>query len=358
MPDKIIPASYNEHSIKTLKWNGKDTRLLIGDCLLLQVRRSSKTWLVRRRIDGKTSITTIGKHPDLSLKGARKEAAKITEASTVSVINIEQLVAKYMSEVVERKHKRPELAQGYMDRAVLPLIGTQKVRDVTRAQLVSLIQNYSKRGARTADQLRSNLKKLFSYAVELGYRDSNPMLEVSSRVTGYEAKPRERVLTDEEIKDIWAWKNNKQGWQRTETNARMLKFLLLTGLRISEARLGYQDGDKWIVPKELSKNGKAHWVYLTETAKQQLPLPDCTATNIQAWLRRKLGLDNDDRYTPHDLRRTCATRMADNGVEPFIVERVLNHKLEGVMAVYNRAEYEKERIDASIIMEKVILELL
>ncbi len=358
MPDKIIPATYNEHSIKTLKWDGKDRRLLIGECLMLQLRRSSKTWLVRRRINGKASITTIGKHPDLSLKAARKEATKITDASTVSVFTVEQLVAKYMIEVVERKHKRPELSQGYMDRAVLPQIGTQKVRDITRAQLVKLIQDYSKRGARTADQLRSNLKKLFSYAVELGHCDSNPMLEVSSRITGYIPNPRERVLSDDEIKDMWTWKNNQQGWQCTEDNVRMLKFLLLTGLRISEARKGHQKGDKWIVPKELSKNGKAHWVHLTETAKQQLPLPTCTATNIQAWLRRKLGLDNDDRYTPHDLRRTCATRMADNGVEPFIVERVLNHKLEGVMAVYNRAEYEKERVNASISMEKVILELL
>jgi integrase len=355
MPEQIIPASFNEHAIRNFKWEGKDLRLSIGECLFLQVRRSSKTWLVRRRIDGKTSITTIGKYPDLTLKKARIEATKITTASTVSVVTVEQLVAKYMSEVVEKKHKRPELAQGYMNRAVLPLIGTRKVRDITRAQLVKIIQDYSKRGARTADQLRSNLKKLFSYAVELGYRDTNPMLEVSSRITGYIPNPRKRVLSDDEIKDMWTWKNNDHGWQRTEDNVRMLRFLLLTSLRINEARKGYQDGDKWIVPKEISKNGKAHWVYLTETAKQQLPLPTCTETNIQAWLRRKLGFDNEDRYTPHDLRRTCATRMADNGVEPFIVERVLNHKLEGVMAVYNRAEYESERINASLKLEKIIL---
>jgi len=355
MPEQIIPVSYNEHFIKTLKWDGKDVRLYLSDCLIMQVRKSSKTWLVRRRIDGKASITTIGKHPDMSLKRARIESTKITTAVVVSAVTVEQLVVKYMNEIANKKHKRPELAQGYMDRAVIPPIGTQKVRDVTRAQLVKIIQDYATRGARTADQLRSNLKKLFSYAVELGYRDDNPMLEVTSRITGYVANPRERVLTDEEIKDMWSWKNNEQGWQRTEDNVRMLRFLLLTGLRISEARKGYQDGDKWIVPKEISKNGKAHWVYLTETAKQQLPLPVCSATNIQAWLRRRLGFDNDDRYTPHDLRRTCATRMADNGVEPFIVERVLNHKLEGVMAVYNRAEYENERIKASLAMERIIM---
>ena len=170
------------------------------------------------------------------------------------------------------------------------------------AQLVKLIQDYSSRGARMADQHRSNLKRLFSYAVELGHRDDNPMLEVSSRITGYEPNPRERVLSDDEIKDMWNWKNNDHDWQRTEDNVRMLRFLLLTGLRISEARKGYRDGDKWVAPKELSKNGKAHWVYLTETARQQLPLPTCIATSIQAWLRRRLGFDNADRYTPHDCK--------------------------------------------------------
>lgn len=358
MHDRIIPTTYNEQTIRNIKWSGKDIRLSIGDCLLLQVRKSSKTWLVRRRIDGKASITTIGKYPEVGLKKARAEAIKLSMASTVSVVTVEQLVNKYMDEVVNFKHKRPDLTQGYMDRAVLPVIGSRKVRDVTRAELVSLIQDYSKRGSRTADQLRSNLKKLFSYAVELGQRHDNPMLEVSSRITGYVPSSRERVLSDHEIKDMWSWKNNQQGWQRTEDNVRMLRFLLLTGLRISEARKGYQAGDKWIVPKELSKNGKSHWVYLTDTAKEQLPLPTCSSTNIQAWLRRKLGFDNQNRYTPHDLRRTCATRMADNGVEPFIVERVLNHKLEGVMAVYNRAEYEQERISAAETMEKLILDIV
>ncbi|HCC80133.1 MAG TPA: hypothetical protein DEQ25_02005 [Methylophaga sp.] len=358
MPERSIPVSYNDHFIRNIKWEGKDKRLLIGDCLILQVRRSSKTWLVRRRIDGKASITTIGKYPAISLKKARVEATKITMAVNVSVFTVAQLVEKYMNEVANKKHKRPELVQGYMDRAVIPKIGAQKVRDVTRVQLVGMIQDYSSRGARTADQLRSNLKKIFSFAVELGHRDDNPMLEVSSRVTGYEPNPRERILSDQEIVDMWSWKNSSHSWQRTEDNVRMLRFLLLTGLRISEARNGYKDGDKWIVNKEISKNGKSHWVYLTETAKQQLPLPKTTATNIQAWLRRRLGFENNNRYTPHDLRRTCATKMADNGIEPFIVERVLNHKLEGVMAVYNRAEYERERINASLLIEKVILELV
>ncbi len=53
MPNYIIPTHYNEHAIRNFKWDEKDIRLSIGDCLMLQVRKSSKTWLVRRRINGK-----------------------------------------------------------------------------------------------------------------------------------------------------------------------------------------------------------------------------------------------------------------------------------------------------------------
>ncbi len=49
------------------------------------------------------------------------------------------------------------------------------------------------------------------------------------------------------------------------------------------------------------------------------------------------------RYTPHDLRRTMATRLSDLGVMPHVIEKMLNHQMEGVMAVYNRAEYLEER---------------
>jgi hypothetical protein len=51
-------------------------------------------------------------------------------------------------------------------------------------------------------------------------------------------------------------------------------------------------------------------------------------------------------FRPHDLRRTCATRLNTLGVLPHITEKILNHTMQGVMAVYNRAEYEAERVEA------------
>jgi integrase len=48
----------------------------------------------------------------------------------------------------------------------------------------------------------------------------------------------------------------------------------------------------------------------------------------------------------HDLRRTCATGMANLGVAPHVVEAVLNHisgSKGGVAGIYNKAQYLPER---------------
>ena len=335
--------------VRTSKPGDRDQWLGDGSGLYLRIRQGGgKVWVIRRKQHGKTQIITLDDYPSLSLKEARLRAAEYQLKTNVSNNTIKELADKYLDEIVRKEFKRPHFAEGYFNKTIIPALGYRKARDVSRADLVALIQQYSKRGARTADSLRSHLNKLFGYGAELGWVDVNPMSDVSRRVTGYKPISRDRVLSDDEIKLVW---------NEPKDNAKMLRFLLLTGLRISEAQKGYQDGDRWIVPAELSKNGKAHWIHLTKTAKAQLPLPACTPTNIQAWLRR--WADNhkiDPRFTPHDCRRTAATRMADNGIEPFIVERVLNHTMEGVMAVYNRAGYEKERITAANKLEKVLLE--
>jgi len=46
----------------------------------------------------------------------------------------------------------------------------------------------------------------------------------------------------------------------------------------------------------------------------------------------------------HDIRRTVATRMADIGIEPHVIEAVLNHysgHRAGPAGVYNRSPYER-----------------
>ena len=64
---------------------------------------------------------------------------------------------------------------------------------------------------------------------------------------------------------------------------------------------------------------------------------------------KKLALDvacGVKDWTVHDLRRTVATRMADIGVQPHVIEAVLNHvsgHKAGVAGIYNRSTYATEK---------------
>src|SRR5262249_12140604 len=64
----------------------------------------------------------------------------------------------------------------------------------------------------------------------------------------------------------------------------------------------------------------------------------------KALLESRVG-DRVGSWTIHDIRRTVATRMADIGIQPHIIEAVLNHisgHKGGVAGIYNRSSYERE----------------
>ena len=78
---------------------------------------------------------------------------------------------------------------------------------------------------------------------------------------------------------------------------------------------------------------------------------------FNGWSKSKhqLGeVSQTSNWTLHDLRRTFATRLAEMGVAPHVIERILNHvsgQISGVAAVYNRAKYFKEMEEAVTLWE-------
>jgi hypothetical protein len=61
-------------------------------------------------------------------------------------------------------------------------------------------------------------------------------------------------------------------------------------------------------------------------------------------LDARLG-DSVKPWTLHDIRRTVATKMADLGIAPHVIEQILNHvsgHKAGVAGIYNRSSYERE----------------
>ena len=84
-------------------------------------------------------------------------------------------------------------------------------------------------------------------------------------------------------------------------------------------------------------------------------MTDKAITRAIARYQDFIGLD---KWTPHDLRRTCATKLAELSTAPHVVEKILNHTLEGVMAVYNRFDYMPERTVALDVWSERIEVLL
>jgi integrase len=331
----------DEATIKQIKQRDTDFMVGCGDGLWLRVRTTGrKTFIVRRKQAGKTKIITLGDWPVLSLKGAK---AKTATAKTPSDATVNDLLEQYHEAVISR-HARPKQFAAYAER-IRTALGTVRVSEVTAKRLAELVSQH-RATPRSADSLRSHLKAMFSMSIELGWREDNPAAVIGARVTGYKYEPITRTLTPEEIKQLWALEGN---------NAALLRFLLLTGLRISEGQNGRADGDFWRMAK--TKNGKPHWVYLTPTAKAQLNEPfKVSNTAVQAWIRRKQKF-SDTAWTPHDLRRTFATLAMENGVFPHVVEKCLNHALEGMLRVYAHAEMTEERIAAAKTVERVVLEI-
>jgi integrase len=144
-----------------------------------------------------------------------------------------------------------------------------------------------------------------------------------------------------------------------------LKLILVTGQRSGEVagmRLSEIEGEWWTLPGARTKNGKAHRVPLTPLALELLGRFTSDGDEVFPASRRAEGtllvsslahaIQKSEflglrRWTPHDLRRTAATRMASAGVQPHIIDRLLNHTDPSVRArYYDQYLYDAEKRSA------------
>ena len=232
---------------------------------------------------------------------------------------------------------------------------------VSQLNIPNLLDNIAKESGEIAsNRLRANLSAFFSWAIKRGI--DLPKGNVVSHTEKRKENSRTRVLSDSELKAVWnACPDNGFG--------AAVKLLLLTGQRRTEiAALRWDEvhDEKILLPGERTKNARDHTVPLSDAAKAILDKfrgGDRTCvfgrydTGFKSCAIAKRELDSRiakagkplDHWTLHDLRRTVATRIADLGVQPHIIEAVLNHvsgHKAGVAGIYNRAAYDKEKREA------------
>jgi integrase len=207
-----------------------------------------------------------------------------------------------------------------------------------------------------ANRTRSTLTSFLNWAMREGLVDSNPALATNK----YPEQPRDRVLSDAELRSLWlALPEGDFG--------DIVKILILTGQRAREiADLHWDEinfeQDVIELPPHRTKNRRRHSIPMSPMVRAIVEGREqngCAfvfgasgTSGFSGWSRCKERLDEAlgiPDWVVHDLRRVFATGAAEIGIQPHIIEAVLNHvsgHKSGVSGIYNRASYQAEKATA------------
>jgi integrase len=226
------------------------------------------------------------------------------------------------------------------------------------ARLLTQIEAAS--GTITANRVRASLSAMYVWCLKEGIATGNPVAHTHKR----EEQGRDRVLDSRELALIWHA-------LRADNYGDIVKLLILTGQRrneIAQLRWAEINTGQINLPRQRTKNDRAHIVPLGPSASAILKLQTprlgtdfvfgFRAAAFANWHHSKKELDAKiaelngvplPHWIHHDIRRTVATGMADIGIQPHIIEAVLNHvsgHKGGIAGIYNRAQYAAEKAQA------------
>lgn len=255
----------------------------------------------------------------------------------------------------------------------------KKVSDVSRGDVRKMIREKELEGKKAAARnLLAALRPFFSYCRQEEFISVSPALSVSSPPP---VTSRDRLLSSSEVRAVWLASNSLSPVWRD-----FYRLTLITGQRRDEVSgMSWDeidlDGGLWTLPKERSKNGRAHLVHLSplavsilkegtpEDRRKGLVFTTTGETSISGFSKAKRQLDEamklelskeDKQFVPfrvHDFRRTLASHLAELGVSTDVADRILNYvsgSMSGVKGVYQRYEFIAERKEALLTWSEKI----
>lgn len=356
-----------DRAIKNLKADTKDQFLADGSGLYLRVSKSgAKTFLYRSRKGGSARWVTVGEYPRTSLLDARKAVLELVGKALPGNVTFETAFESWCRRI-DRDYARPEQAKRRVE-LHLSTLWNRKLSGITRADLSALLSNVAVTAPVQANRLLTDVKSLFSHAVEMGWLDESPAMLISRKVVGGPEPTRARVLNEDELRELIGQLRSDRFAEKTRL---ALTLMLLTGQRSGEVRgitssevLVSTSSKTWRLPAHRTKNGLAHDVHLNllstavvTTAFKLFGSEPFEGMEPQVPGRAMTRIGFTPNATPHDLRRSMATHMAELGVQPHIIEKCLNHKLPGVAGTYNRATYAAETRAAWRLWTRFLLRL-
>jgi integrase len=373
-----LPEGKNDHIEWSDELPGFGVRLRQG---------GSRHWIYQFKLGDKHRRITVAAVSAIKLHKARKTVGELHARV--------RLGFDPAGEKAERRGRAAETVEAVLKRYLLRKRGEMKTRSYReverhllkhcaslhglrlaavdrRAVAIRLNEIRDGSGVVAANRARSSLSAFFTWAMRQGLADSNPVVGTEQADEG---GARDRVLSDSEIREIWAALGD-------DDYGAIVRLLMFTGQRRAEiGSLRWSEceftNEPFIrLPPERTKNAREHVVPLSRQAAAILrarPKRLARGGSLRDYVfgtergffgyggarsaldrrineaRNAAGTKPGKPWRLHDLRRTVATNMAEIGVQPHIIEAVLNHvsgHKSGVAGIYNRATYDIEKREA------------
>jgi integrase len=366
----MMTVALTDRSVKSLK--PKSRQYEVRDAALrgLAVRVNSdgsKTWTLIVSKGGRRQRVTLGHYPDLRLTEARRRASERKQSGFRATGSVETVFASYLEEI--KKTRRSwrdveQVARLYM----MPIMGLRQIDTITAADGVEMMDLISRKSSdNRAAKALAYLRPFYRWAAGRTIIPTNPWVVIVPPSNTTEA--RERVLSDDELSKIWSFAKAD-----TYPFGPFLQLLIITAQRRAEvggmmwSELDFERG-LWSIPAARHKQKRGHEVPLPSVAMDVIaPLPrhcdwlfsTTRKSPISGYGKFKQRIDKATGISDwrlHDIRRTAATRMAELQVPRFTIARVLGHSDTSITAVYDRASYRDEKLEALKRWVKFIDEL-
>ncbi|AVF93977.1 MULTISPECIES: tyrosine-type recombinase/integrase [Vibrio] len=392
----------NNKQLDALIRKGEDTMLGLGDGLYFRIARKKPSWVVKYIIAGKRAQIALPQiYPSLSISEAKRQALDIRQKTKLgidpkserkkgefkAIHNVDALYEDWYQAFAVKQLKHPHIPERYYRKEVKQHIGVMTISDVTPQHIRLIIERIVESGRNSiANKVLLFLKQLFNHAIKLNLTTFNPAQAFSPKDAGGTEVSRNRCLRVDEINYAFRVMRS-QSPSFTRDNYLACCLLLCFGCRKGELiSAKWEDidllGRIWhCIPNKQRRNAPVQ--------KVSIPIPDVAVSWLEelkyraggseyvfpARKKSKRGYISDDTlnhalqtlmgidpsskktaysnlmpdiepFTVHDLRRTCRSLLSQLGVSEQVAERCLNHKIQGVVGIYDRYHYLDERREA------------
>lgn len=396
---------FTDRFLQAIKPPEKEYCIREGHGFTLRVLPSGlKTFQYIYTLNGKRHRMSLGQYPTVTLADARE---KFREAAILlgkglnpqdetactkpdAAFTVQSLVDDYKPFV--KKHLASSTARETvrtLDKHIIPAWKERNAQDIRRKDAINLIDPIAATSPGQARGVMKIARAMFNYALDRELVEINPFTRLPNAVPSIRPVSTSRTLSEAEIKAVWSIIHSSAPPGAAETR-RALLMVLITAQRPGEVTgMAWDEIDKnwWTIPSDRIKTRnhrqESHRVFLTPLALSAIggnpnyseyvfpgPAVVDPVEQIAVFppLQRKAlshmvcderaGGRSDGkgkrteamskyfglpRWTPHDLRRTAATKLSELGCPDEIIDAILNHAKKGVIGIYNRNKYDLEK---------------